>query len=61
MQVRANQTAIVAVDGMPFTVRDGDAFDDSADVVREHRWLFVAPVESASAAPGERRDAVRKS
>ena len=60
MKVRANQTCIVAVDGVHHVVKAGDAFDKNDPVVRQHRWLFDADnVEQASAAPGEKRNVRR--
>jgi hypothetical protein len=45
---------------MPTSIREGQAFDDSDDVVREHPWLFEQPVEEATANPGQRRSTRRR-
>ncbi len=53
----ANTTAIITVDGMPRTVREGELFDPSDPIVREFWWLFETPVEEATSIPGQRRNA----
>lgn len=60
MQVRANADAIVRINGMPTAVREGQAFDSKDEVVRVHPWLFEAPVEEATANPGQRRTTRRR-
>lgn len=60
MQVRARTDAIVRVNGMPTAVREGQAFDNKDDVVRQHSWLFESPVEEATANPGQRRSTTRR-
>lgn len=41
------------------TLAKGMEYPDDDPVVREFAWAFAAPVESATAAPGEKRS-VRK-
>lgn len=53
--VRAIEPAIVTVDGMQYVLRVGDAYDVNDPIVREHSWAFRSDVETATAAPGERR------
>lgn len=60
MRVRATADAIVRINGMPTSVREGQAFDEKDDVVREHPWLFEQPVEEATANPGQRRSTRRR-
>lgn len=59
-QLRARMDAVVTVDGVPTSVREGQAFDADSATVREFPWLFESPVEQATAAPGERRRSTRK-
>lgn len=54
--IRANASAVVVMDGMPVTVKDGQPFDTTDPIVRTYPWLFGDPIESATAAPGERRN-----
>lgn len=58
--VRANQTCIITHEGFSETVREGQAFDDEDGIVRDFPWLFEAPVEQATAAPGQRRNVTRR-
>jgi hypothetical protein len=60
MQVRANADVVVRINGMPSAVREGQAFDDKDEVVRAYPWLFEAPVEEATANPGQRRATRRR-
>lgn len=61
MSIRATQTCVIAVAGIPTAVVEGEAFDDDAEIVREYPWLFEEPaVEEATAAPGQRRATRRK-
>lgn len=59
-KVRANADAVVRIAGMPRAVREGQAFDKSDEVVRAYPWLFEAPVEEATAVPGQRRTTRRR-
>lgn len=59
-QVRATASAVVTVNGFPQTVREGQAFDEESDVVRQFAWLFEPPIEEATAEPGTRRRSTRK-
>jgi hypothetical protein len=59
--VRATQSAIVRVDGIPVSVREGQAYDDKDPIVLASPTLFVSDVEEATARPGERRNTRRPS
>lgn len=62
MKVRAIATAIVTIgdNPVPYTVREGDAYEHDSDMVRAHPELFERDnVEQATAAPGEKRNVRR--
>ena len=60
MKVHARQSAVVGMpDGALLSVEAGQEFDRNDPVVKNHRWLFEAPVEQATAGPGERRNVRR--
>lgn len=54
-EVRCNGNYVFTVHGKPMGVAEGESFDENSEVVRRFRWAFDAPVERATAAPGERR------
>lgn len=58
-KVRAQQAAVVTMHGKPLGIPEGQPFDADDPVVRAYPWLFDAPVERATAAPGERRTVKR--
>jgi hypothetical protein len=58
--VRANANAVVRINGMPTSVREGQAFAADDPVVVEYPWLFESPIEEATAAPGTRRSTTRR-
>ena len=47
------------VSGQFITLARGQEYDDSDPIVKAFRWAFEQPVEQATAAPGEKRSAVR--
>lgn len=55
-QVRASRSGVVTVNGVVTSVREGQAFDSTSDVVRDFPWMFESPVEEATANPGQRRN-----
>ena len=68
--VRATESAsvvdptIIDGDGNPTgartVIREDAAYDSKDPLVKEYPWAFVADVERATNAPGEKRNVVRK-
>jgi len=63
--MRANTNAVLTVVELDsqVTVEENKTYDvdnfEWAAVLREHPWVFEAPVEQATAAPGEKRSTRR--
>jgi hypothetical protein len=58
-QVRAARSGVLTVNGVVVAVREGQAFDDRDDIVKEHSWMFELPIEEATSNPGQRRSVKR--
>lgn len=55
MQLHARETVVVFLkNGEAVHVTEGQAFDRTDPVVRQHKWLFER-IEQATAGPGETR------
>ena len=45
------------LDGVMVPLKEDEAYDDTDPIVRAYPWAFESDVESATAAPGEKRTA----
>lgn len=59
-QIRAARSGVVTHNGVPVVIAEGQAFEMDDPIVAEFRWMFDAPVEQATAAPGEKRTTTRR-
>jgi hypothetical protein len=55
-KLAARQQFVAVLDGATVVVLQGARFPVASEVVKRYREMFEAPVEQATAAPGEKRN-----